>query len=647
MAMLLACRRGFWDVELTLARFGCGPGLAGRPAVLALFGAVVLLCAAFGEPAYASGGAIPPLVHDIGIGLFLSGFLAVLFTRLKFPVVAGFILSGVLAGPLGIGLVTDPANIDTIAQLGFVLLLFVIGLEMDISKLTKSGKTIAITGLFQFPLIVCFGFVSATILKLLIFGNILGPGLAPLYIGLIISCSSTLLVVKLFQENFELDTMPGRVALGLLVFEDVWAIVVILLQPNFASPNVLPIIASFAGIAILGGLAFLGARTLIPLAFRWVAKAPEVILVGAISWCFAVVFTGANFDTITETLFHVHPGLNVSSGMGALIAGASIASLPYATEIVTKVSVVKDFFVTLFFVGLGLTITAPSTPWVLVFALVLALLAIAARQVVVFPLLYFTGLDRRNAEVTAIRLAQISEFSLVITFLAVEQKHITPDLANAIVFAFVLTSLATTPLYHMAYDIYGRVAPVLKRLGFRDPPEQGGGHEHAHRLAILGFHRVASSLLHDIARRDPELAADTLVVDFNVALHGRIRTMGAHVEYGDLSNPETLLHAGIDKARVVISTVPDDLMRGIDNRRLVESVRRLNKDAIIIANAVAFSDCAAIYAAGADYVFLSRLETAMSLNDAISSALTGTMSDYRAQRDAKIGSLSERREVLP
>lgn len=598
-------------------------------------------------PVAASEGAIAPLVHDMGMGLFLSGFLAVLFTRARFPVVAGFILAGVIAGPLGLGLVTDAANIETIAQLGFVLLLFVIGLEMDISKILKSGRIIILTGLASFPLIVAFGALIGTLLKFVGFSAIIGAGLGAPYIGIVIGCSSTLLVVKLFQEAFELDTVPGRVALGLLVFEDIWAIVVILVQPNLQSPDFLAIFSSFAGIAILAGVTVFVSRTMVPIVFRWIAKSPEVILVGAIGWCFAVVFLGASLSAIAELLFHVHLALNVGSGMGALIAGATIASLPYSTEIVTKVSVVKDFFVTLFFVGLGLSITAPSDWRVMLLALFIALAAIAARQIVVFPLLYWTGLDQRNAEVTAARIAQISEFSLVIVFLGVEFGHVSRDLGNAIVFAFVLTALATAPIYKSAYRIHAFVAPVLRALGFRDPPEADGDAKKIHRLALLGFHRIASSLLHDIARNDPQLAADTLVVDFNVALHDRIRALGAHVEYGDLSNPETLLHAGIDQARVIVSTVPDDLMRGIDNRRLVESARRLNPHAIILANAVTFADCAAIYEAGANYVFLARLETAIALSEAISHGLNGTLSDYKKLRDEMIGPLTSRQEALP
>lgn len=136
------------------------------------------------------------------------------------------------------------------------------------------------------------------------------------------------------------------------------------------------------------------------------------------------------------------------------------------------------------------------------------------------------------------------------------------------------------------------------------------------------------------------------MIDFNVALHERIRQVGAHVEYGDLSNADTLLHAGVDRARVVVSTVPDDLLRGVDNRRLVEAIRRMNPKAIIIANAVNLADCDAIYEAGADYVFLSRVETARSLSDVIGEALNGTLAEYRAVREQEYGKPGSRSEVL-
>jgi Kef-type K+ transport system membrane component KefB len=607
------------------------------------------VAAMFPVPALASGaGPMPSLVHDIGYCVVLAGVLAIVFTRLKIPVIAAFLFAGVVVGPVGARLVTDPANIETISGLGLILLLFLIGLEIDFRKLLASGRVLILSGVLQYPLSVAFGFVIAHLLIWIGVGTqLLGAGsYAPLYVGFVVAASSTLLVVKLFQESFELDTEVGRVSLGILIFQDIWAIGIIAVQPSFNDPKIVPILCSFLGIGVLALIAVLFARYFIPIGFRWVAKMPEVILVAAVSWCFMVVFLGMNLDEITRAVFGVDLHMAVGPGMGALIAGASIASLPYSTEIVGKVGVVKDFFVTLFFVGLGMGIPMPDGPDVLLVAGLLAALALLARYVIFFPLLYFTGLDRGNAMVASTRLAQISEFSLVIGFMGMQLGHITKGLNSAIIFAFVITALLTPTLYHRADLIHEKLAALLERIGFRAPASRAAGEEETYRLALLGFHRVASSLLHELGRRHPGLLVETLVVDFNVTIHSRIASFGPAVKYGDLRNPETLRHAGVDKARVIVCTVPDDVLKGTTNLQVVALARRVNPGAVIIANAIELKDSRRLYEAGADYVFLPRIETAKAVEQAIEKALAGEIRAYRAQVEGDEGEWHARREVL-
>ncbi|MCK5480905.1 MAG: cation:proton antiporter, partial [Gammaproteobacteria bacterium] len=534
--------------------------------------------------------------------------------RLKIPEIAAFLVAGVVVGPVGAGLVTDPANIETISELGLILLLYLIGLEIDIRKLLASGRILIITGFLQYPLCIVFGVLATKLLVWLgVGGGLLSSGYAPLYIGFVAAASSTLLVVKLFQETFQLDTEVGRVALGLLIFQDIWAIGVIAIQPNFAAPESGPILMSFLGIAVLASMAALIAKYIIPIGFRWVAKQPEIIFVASMSWCFFVVMLGINIDTITQALFGFYLHLNVGAEMGALIAGATIASLPYSTEIVSKVSVVKDFFITLFFVGLGMSIPMPDGAGVLMLAGLLVLIALLARYVVFFPLLYFTGLDRRNSMVASVRLAQISEFSLVIGYLGVQLGHISSGLNSAIIFAFVITALITPALYRQADAIHDSLSRLLEWLGFKAPESKSAGEEESYSLALLGFHRITSSLLHELKIHRPDLLSETLVVDFNVNIHARIASFGPTVRYGDLCNPETLLHAGVDKAKVIACTIPDDVLKGTTNLRIVKAARRINPDAVIIANAIKLEDSRKLYEAGADYVFLQRVETARAV----------------------------------
>ena len=596
-------------------------------------------------PAQAAGGEMPSLVHDIGFSLMLAGVLAVVFTRLKIPAIAGFLAAGIIAGPQVLGQVTDSANIDTIAQLGFIFLLFMIGLEIDVAKIRASGKAIIVTGLLQFPLSMFFGAGVVNLLLMAGFGQgVIGEyAYSAIYIGIFMAMSSTLLVIKLFQDHFELDTEPGRIALGLLIFQDIWAIVVILMQPNFDNPQIFPILMSFVGIGVLLLITVGLSRYLAAVGFGWISKVPEIIQVAAIGWCFMVVFLGLSLDSITETVFGVNLHLSVSSGMAALIAGATIANLPFSTEIVTKVGSVKDFFITLFFIGLGMSIPIPASWEVPIYAVFLAGLAILSRQFIFFPLLWLTGVDQRNAQVSSIRLAQISEFGLVIAYLAIQNNHISPELSAAVIFAFVLTALVSPALYSHAYPIHRVMQPLLSSIGFKAPPDHVGEQETTYALALLGFHRVASSLLFDLERMDKDLVEKTLVVDFNVANHPAIAASGATVKYGDLSNHETLLHAGIDKARVILCTVQDDQLRGITNKKLVGAVRRLNTEALIIANAIDLSAVPKLYAAGADYVFLSRTDTARALIPIVEGALAGTLDIHRDEQDRD---LATRKEVM-
>lgn len=598
--------------------------------------------------ANAAGGEMPSLVHDIGISLLTAGVLAIIFTKLRIPSIAAFLVAGIMIGPIGLKQVTDPVNIDTIAQLGFILLLFLIGLEIDFKKILNSGKAIIVSGLLQYPLTILFGMAAVKLMILLgIGGSLLADSeYAAIYIGVIIAGSSTLLVVKLFQEHFELDTEPGRLALGILIFQDIWVIVAILIQPNIQNPEIGPIMLSFLGIAVLGVLAAILSKTIVGRAFRWIAKTPELTLMGALAWCFVVVFIGINLDIFTESLFGINLHLAVGSGMGALIAGAGIANLPHSTEIITKVSTVKDFFITLFFVALGVSIPAPESMDVIILAVAIALVAILARQFVFFPLFYLTGVDQRNAQVSSTRLAQISEFGLVIAFLGVKFGHMSPALSSSVIFAFVITALTTPLLYNKSYEIHGWIRPLLEKLGFKAPPELTVESGTQYRLALLGFFRETSSLLHNLERDNPELVKQTLVVDFNISLHEKIAETGATVKYGDLANTDTLHHLGLAHTQVIVCTVPDDVLRGIDNCSLVKLVREMAPSAIIIANSVKLADVGGIYEAGADFVYMARLDAAEAINNAVDQALNNCIDTHRELYKKRHGEEANRKEVM-
>ena len=229
-------------------------------------------------------GAVNPLVQDLGVCLAVAAIFGVLFERLRIPTIAALLVAGVLVGPIGLSLVASQSNIETIANLGLTLLLFVIGLEVKPSSLLASGRALVVTGLVQVPLSIAVGAAVFATLGLTGWALLDGPYVA-LYMGVACAFSSTLLVVKFLQERLELDTISGRMCVGLLIFQDIWAIIFLALQPRLANPDLGPIISTFVGIGIVVLIAGLMARFVLPRVFASVAMHPELLVTLALGWC--------------------------------------------------------------------------------------------------------------------------------------------------------------------------------------------------------------------------------------------------------------------------------------------------------------------------------------------------------------------------
>src|SRR6266545_2203060 len=271
---------------------------------------------------------------------------------------------------------------------------------MDIKKLRASGKPVMLTGLLQFGLCVALGLPFFYGLGFRLGQpHALGGAFGLVYMAVTAALSSTMIVVKLLYDKFELDTLPGRITLGILVFQDVWAIIVLALQPNLHNPQLTPLAASFGKGLLMIGLSILVSRYVLPPLFRSIAKVPELVLVGSLAWCF--VMAGGAHAT------------GLSREMGALIAGLTLSTLPYHLDVIAKVTSIRDFFVTLFFVALGMKIPMPTLS-LLALAIVSSLFLVASRFLTVSPVLYLLRYGHRVSLLPAINLAQISEFSLVI-----------------------------------------------------------------------------------------------------------------------------------------------------------------------------------------------------------------------------------------
>ncbi len=592
----------------------------------------------------AGGGGDSALAAQIGFCLVAAAVLSLVFEWARLPVAPALLVAGFVVGPHVLGWVADEAAVATIANLGLTFLLFVIGLELDVRSLAKSARSLAGAALLQVPLTTGLAFGVFYALSL---AGLLPQGLyVALYFAFACAFSSTLLVAKQLSSRYQIDTTDGRLALGLLIFQDIWAVVLLAVQPSFANPDVMVIAGTLLGIITLAAIAALLTKTLLTFAFARVAKQPELLVLLALGWCFGVGLLGSNLSSYLA-LTGITLQMDVSMEMGALIAGASVASFPYAHEVVGKVANLRDFFVTLFFAAIGMSLPIPSSLSPLIAALVLAGVLMLTRPLIFMPLFASGGTPRRNAWTTSIKMAQASEFALVVMHLGVGLGHIDAGIQSTVSFAFVGMAFVTSLSFDYAdssYVLFSKFLPFL-----RDPRASAASdasHDQPAKVVILGFHRLASSLLHEISTQQPELVSQTLVIDFNVALHDRIRASGARVIYGDLSNVETLAHCPVADDAIVISSVPDDLLRGTTNAQLASRLRQLWPASRLMCVALRTTDVPAIREAGADFVFLWQMEAALSLLPVIMAGANGQLQDVAVERHLIHGAIEERREVL-
>jgi voltage-gated potassium channel Kch len=255
----------------------------------------------------------------------------------------------------------------------------------------------------------------------------------------------------------------------------------------------------------------------------------------------------------------------------------------------------------------------------------------------------------RASLLPAINLAQVSEFSLVLMQIGVQSGHTAPGVAGAVTTAFVVLAVANT-FVMMRSDAVTRLAiPVLKRIGLRDLDRGDVATDESpamrkRRILVLGFYRIASSFVAELERRQSSLCERVVVVDFNPQVFSALRERGVKVHYNDISNADSLLHAGVGDAEIVISSVPDSLLKGTTNEKLVRHVRSINPTAKIIATADVLADAQNLYDAGADYVTVARLDQASELIDVIAAAEGGRLSEMKNKLGAQ---MLNRREILP
>lgn len=510
------------------------------------------------------------LLSDIGITIIFAAILGVCSHFLKQPILLALIACGALLGPtVGFGLVASPEHIEVISELGLIFLLFIIGLEMNLKELRTSGKELLFAGIGQFP--ICFLLGLAVFPVFAAFGVFHETStLQTVYLSIASALSSTAIVVKLLYDHKDLDTLPGKLTLGVLIFQDLFAIFVLALQPNIAHPTIVPVLQALGSTALLIVAGYFISKYVLQGLFRRIALSPEIVVSAALGWC-------ASSAAAAEYL-------GLSKEMGALVAGLSISAFPFSTHIASRVLPLRDFFLTLFFVSLGMAIEMPTSEMV-VPVIAISLFIIASRFLSIFPLVVAAGAGKRAAFLASLNLAQMSEFSLVIAALGVESGHISSSTMSLVTYTMVLTAILSSHAIKESHRIFGALSKLFSRDNGEGASSSHGNNGHSAGIVVLGCHRGAFAFLRALRERESTLLEKVVVIDFNPRSITELRRQGISTIFGDIGSFDILRHAGIEDAKVIVSSVPDSLLRGTNNSSIVRMARILSPEAVIAATA--------------------------------------------------------------
>lgn len=515
----------------------------------------------------------------------LIGFLAL---RLKQPVIVAYILIGIVAGPSVLDWVSAHEPMELLAEIGVTLLLFVVGLKLDIHLVRKLGAVALATGLGQLGFTIVGGFLIGLALDM--------DWVRALYVAVALTFSSTIIIIKLLSDKREIDSLHGRIAMGFLIVQDIAVVIAMMVigsqgaagAPAGASAEqagwLLQLGEIVLKLATVGlGLALL-MRFVLPRLLHAVAASQELLLIFAVAW-------GTTLAAGGELL-------GFSKEVGAFLAGFSLASLPFREAINARLSSLRDFLLLFFFVHLGTQMDLSTLGGELHSAAVLSLFVLIGNPLIVMAIMGYMGYRKRTGFMAGLTVAQISEFSIIFIGMGVAVGHVDPAALGLVTLVGLVTITLSTYMILYSQQLYAWCESWLGRFERRDPFRERELEEPVRSAdaIVFGMGRYGCRL----AERLQSDGLAVLGIDFDPEVLSRQRGHGAQVLFGDVADEEFLAHLPLDRAQWVVST-----LRSLEqDRDLVLALRRLGFAGTIAVTAHSTADAHRLADAGADEILL-------------------------------------------
>jgi Kef-type K+ transport system membrane component KefB len=478
------------------------------------------------------------LFYEVAGVLALAAAVGIVGLLLRQPLVVAFIATGIIAGPDVLNIVRDAQNVDLLAEIGIAALLFLVGLKLDVQIVRKLGAVSVATGLGQVAFTAIFGFLIC-----------LGLGIdfvTSIYIGVALTFSSTIIIVKLLTDKREVDSLHGRIAIGFLIVQDIVVVLAMITLSTIGvgamgSPAGLGVVGVLGSGLLLVGLVALFIRYAAEPLLRHIAQMPELMVTFAIAW--AVIFAAA-CDWI-----------GLGKELGGLLAGVSLATTSFREAIASRLSSLRDFLLLFFFIDLGMGLRLDQLGEQVPAALALSVFVLVGNPIIVMAIMGFMGYRKRTGFLAGLTVAQISEFSLIFMAMGVTLGHVMDVSVGLVTLVGLITITLSTYMILYSQTLYGwfeRFIGVFERAhpyreGMTELPK--GAHFDVILFGLGRYGREIAEVLHRDGRK-------VLGVDFDPEALAAWRKRGLSGLYGDAADPEFAMSLPLDQVQWLIIATP-------------------------------------------------------------------------------------------
>lgn len=477
--------------------------------------------------------------YEFAIILILATVLGALGQILRQPLIVMFIALGVVVGPAVLDVVHSKENIHLLSEVGIAILLFIVGLKLDLRLIKSTGKIALLTGLGQVVFTSVIGYFIGLSLGF--------SSLHSFYIAVALTFSSTIIIVKLLSDKKEIDALHGQISIGFLIVQDMVVILVMIILSALGNKTddslVSEVFKTIAYSLLLVGFTLVVMRWAIPVVSFFLAKSQELLALFAIAWAVGLA-SAADF-------------IGFSGEVGAFLAGVSLASSPFKDSISSRLISLRDFLLLFFFVNLGANLNLEVIGNQIPSAMVFSAFVLIGNPIIVLIIMGLMGYRKRTSFLAGLTVAQISEFSLIFAGLGLQIGHLTEETVGLITLVGLITIGLSTYLILYSHQIYKFIAPVLsifERNGLNKEAGLESKTNEEYDVIILGLGRFGGKVAEYIEEH-PNVKY--LGIDFDPNIVREWNKQGKPIIYGDISDPELFDHIYLDNVSCILSTIPE------------------------------------------------------------------------------------------